>query len=731
MASWLPQAWSRRAKGRVAGRVLNENGQPIPGACVRLKPGDRTATTGRDGAFSFDELAPRRYVLYASTDDLYAGPSLVRVSDVAERIILRAHAAATIVLHVAADRAPVHRARVVLRQSILVDSYLYELAMDPIETDAQGTVTIRGLAPGHYRGWLTAPDTRWAQEPLSIDCRDRGGTVEQAVTLEPGARVEGLVRGPFDRPVKGATIRLWHSSRMESLYHAESDDNGQWHGVVPAGHYRVMARSDRYRTTGQIELDTDGRTPLRDVVLPVGFPTMEQTLRSWLRVDRFIDRGKRRRIAGVVLDTKGKPIEEAQVHAWPTSGGEPGRGLNAITDSNGRFEFEARDDNEYEVKAGWKDPRDAGHVVTERVRPGTLNVKLVLTSGGTLTGRVLLAGEALRHFGVTVQEQKYSPFGGSPQGIQSADGSFTLDNLDPGTWRVTIMGRGTRRKVIDGVTIVPGQRADLGDVAMERGDRVAGRVRDSSGAAVSGARVLIGRRFADERSELEQWFHGEYATTTNEAGEYVFEGVDTHSPDFATPLIMAKHISAGASLLQELPQGDATIDLVLLGTGSIEGVVEGVQSRHLSVLAKRSEEPPGRRRAFAWGDAFRFEDVPQGDYEVALDLPESEQRQATLVSVVPNESARVTLKFRTSTVQLKVKVKGKRAGNDEHHVELEPAPLDRIIRSSRMSDDLVTYTFHYVKPGNYRLSLDGKKTWREVVVTATPAEQTIEVSEES
>lgn len=208
-----------------------------------------------------------------------------------------------------------------------------------------------------------------------------------------------------------------------------------------------------------------------------------------------------------------------------------------------------------------------------------MNVKLVLTSGAALTGRVLLDGEAVRHFGVTVQDEKYSPFGGSPAGIQSADGSFALDNLEPGTWRVSVLAIGTRRKVIDGVTVVPGQRVDLGDITLERGQPITGHVRDSSGAPVSGARVLIGRRLAEDRSQLEQAFYGEYSTTTNAAGEYVFDGIDTHPPDAGTPLIVAKHLSAGSSLLRDLLPGDATVDLVLLPAGSIEGVVEGVQGR--------------------------------------------------------------------------------------------------------------------------------------------------------
>ena len=44
---------------------------------------------------------------------------------------------------------------------------------------------------------------------------------------------------------------------------------------------------------------------------------------------------------------------------------------------------------------------------------------------------------------------------------------------------------------------------------------------------------------------------------------------------------------------------------------------------------------------------------------------------------------------------------------------------------------LLKYTFQQVKPGNYRISFDGKKTWKHVVVAASPEEQTIEFCDES
>lgn len=338
---------------------------------LRWSSNKRVVTTDDDGVFLFDNLEPRRYVLVASTSDLYARPTLVRVSDTNEPLVLRMHAAATIVLRVVADRAPVQGARVVLQQLIPVDSYYAELPLEPRETDAQGVVTVRGLAPDNYRGWVVPTDPGWAQEPLAISCGDRGGSVEQVVTLERGAQVEGVVRGPFNRPVSGATIRLWHSERQESLYQTKSDEDGRWRAVLPAGHYRVVPSSHRYQTIRPVEIETDGRTPQTRIELSLGLPSIQQTLTSWLHVDRLIDAGARRRIAGVVVDAKGKPVEEVHVYASPTSDGGALRGLNATTDSNGWFEFEARDNDEYEIKAGWKDPRDGGHVVMQRVRPAT------------------------------------------------------------------------------------------------------------------------------------------------------------------------------------------------------------------------------------------------------------------------------------------------------------------------------------------------------------------------
>ncbi len=58
--------------GTIDGRVLDTEGQPLPGVLVRLTSalGEKTATTGADGSFRFGLLGPGDYVLSASLEGL-------------------------------------------------------------------------------------------------------------------------------------------------------------------------------------------------------------------------------------------------------------------------------------------------------------------------------------------------------------------------------------------------------------------------------------------------------------------------------------------------------------------------------------------------------------------------------------------------------------------------------------------------------------------------------------
>src|SRR5205823_1206179 len=159
-----------------------------------------------------------------------------------------------------------------------------------------------------------------------------------------------------------------------------------------------------------------------------------------------------------------------------------------------------------------------------------------------------------------------------------------------------------------------------GDILIERGQRISGHVRDTNGAPVANARVRIGPgiQLHDYKPQLQRWFQGEYETLTDDAGGYAFDGIARRDWGGGRPrLIAATHPSCGASLVQELPESDATVDFVLLESGSIEGEIEGAAGRHRFVDLVRADEPQRSRWIGTRGD-FRFDNVPKGEYEAVL-----------------------------------------------------------------------------------------------------------------
>jgi hypothetical protein len=158
--------------------------------------------------------------------------------------------------------------------------------------------------------------------------------------------------------------------------------------------------------------------------------------------------------------------------------------------------------------------------------------------------------------------------------------------------------------------------------------------------------VKIGRGLDVHRDEsrLKQWFWGDYETTTDAAGGFAFDGIELPTGLRLPPYISAIHYAHGASRVHELPTEDATLDLVLLGAGAIDGVVEGTRGEHRFVDVVAVDEPQSARwNTIDNAGAFRFEDVPCGDYVVSLRGHASDVIASASVTVLVNQSTKVTV----------------------------------------------------------------------------------------
>ena len=685
--------WGRHSF-RVVGRVVDEHERPVVAADVRLEPGPHTTTTDSEGAFAFAKVPARTYKVSARHDRSYAPPTLV---DHRTRgpVTLRLRLGASAIFHVHAARAPVAGARLLLERGLRAT------------TDANGRAVVHGLEPTTYQGVLLADG--WADERLMLSLHeDPGGVVEMSLDLVPGARIEGVVLDRDDRPVADATVWARNVKDQTLAYEAWSESDGAWHVHARAGEYRVIACAPSRAVGNELALVSDGRSPQRDLVLRVS-------------AERPPNRAV---IAGIVVDEDGHPVAGADVRVLQRS--------SVHADPNGRFESDEVDDGEHEVIADapgpWGSPR--ANAVRQRVRAGDRDVRLVLPTGSTVTGRVVLDGAPVPYFGLRLVGEGQSARSNFAIGIQAEDGRFAVRHVLPGAWRVAVMAPGTRLVTSREFTVTPREPVELGDLALARGQRLSGHVRDASGAGVAGARVIVGRfgRFYRTRSRLDHMFMGQYEATTAADGAYTFDGIDLAREPMRRPELMwATHVRAGASVIREVPEEDATVDLVVLGSGRIAGKVENMRGGRASVLAVRADEPPLARRAHGDREGmFAFEDVPPGDYVLELDVPEADRVEPVPVTVLADRTATATFVMTRSSVELRVRVPAGQGRQLVIEPESEGAGIGGRMRGiMRMNDD-ESCSFHYVRPGRYRVSLDGA-SWQSITVEPSPAEQEIDL----
>jgi hypothetical protein len=143
-------------------------------------------------------------------------------------------------------------------------------------------------------------------------------------------------------------------------------------------------------------------------------------------------------------------------------------------------------------------------VVLELVRGARLYGRVVDPRGGGAAGaRVRCVASAIED--LTVQagplplaaEAAALPSGaGRALGTTRAtvadrDGRFDVDDLIPGRYRVEVTLAGAEPLRSDELVLAPGERRDVGKLALRPGYPVTGRVADDSGSPIDGARVVV------------------------------------------------------------------------------------------------------------------------------------------------------------------------------------------------------------------------------------------------
>jgi protocatechuate 3,4-dioxygenase beta subunit len=324
-------------------------------------------------------------------------------------------------------------------------------------------------------------------------------------------------------------------------------------------------------------------------------------------------------VGGTVAGPGTVPVRGAIVRAEKAGPRSGTASLAVTTDAQGRYEIAGLDPGVYRIVARHPDFAP-GLVPSLTVERGNdLRANLVLQKGAAVVGRLVAGpeGERIPVAGrVALQELDGESAPPSLRDVMqvdaAADGHFRLDGLPPGSHALAAIAPGY---VSQRVEVEVGPRStdvDLGDVGLERGLSIRGRVRDRAGAPVAGAGVLgsAARRMPSRTIQA----------VTEADGTFVLAGLEAglqRISVFANGYVPEN---------REAETGASGVEVILSPGGSIVGTVvdetgREVETFQISAEPATDDTPSARMRATSRSrevssadGRFTLDDLAEGTY---------------------------------------------------------------------------------------------------------------------
>lgn len=317
--------------------------------------------------------------------------------------------------------------------------------------NAEGEFSLEGLSPGQYRvevmetlGQFTSPGTfmqtmmggfmfedRPEAEVVIVSGQTSHVALDTEVAEEPIDGPSALITGSVminGQPGTGLVVGGWSQRRVQT----EVDASGLFDlGRVAEGHLYLTLyepnSQDSFSPFGghtlwSRNIEVEGN---KDVNLDIQVST--GTLEGHVSdPDGNLASGVQVQAMGVLTDASGSSGENAATANFV-----------AMTDENGRFQFERIPLGTYSVRAQ-DESRGLGSAEAVPVNAGLQTVDIRLLSTVTVSGTVDLTAFAQKpdSMWLTFNTVNENSFGG--QWSEVEDGAFTVDNLAPGKYRVSM-----------------------------------------------------------------------------------------------------------------------------------------------------------------------------------------------------------------------------------------------------------------------------------------------------
>jgi len=419
---------------------------------------------------------------------------------------------------------------------------------------------------------------------------------------------------------------------------------------------------------------------------------------------------------------------------------------HARTDAEGRFAvgglgkgpFTLRADTHAHVVSGEPAPPPGEHrthlsVRRDGVAPGTQDLELVLRPDNGLRGRVAADdGAPIAKFTLLAQRQGSGPLGTLGQATKreefsDAAGLFELRGLIDGNWKLYAFAEGFAQQAPLELALpaASGESAEL-VLVLPHAARVSGRVLDSSGRTVAGARVRHKTEGANWERQISS-LPPPPETRTAADGSYTLAGL----PRATVALVAdsdehARSAPVQVDLTTALEQRD--VELVLLRGATLTGEVFLDDGQHAAGWMVQVTNPSTYDQELKFTDGegrFRFEHLDAGARQVVAmpaGAPADDGQGAGGAASDAEATARDMSKFvsnlKMTTVDL---VEGQ-----EHHLVIGAPPKDPVevrgtvtlagapyagamisfVRRGRKSGDGLFKSATVESDGGYALKLD-------------------------